>query len=340
MNKSLLGLFLVSVLWVGLLVAVDSIQRKDDVDPSPELWNETLVTRSNQRISVTDEAYIYQDRVLKRSQNPLEAVEEVSQKIQALSTLLGEDITLHGLIVPSASAVDPMTQTENTAELDAIRQIATSVQNTTFWDIASILEEYKDKRLFFFTDEWWTSIAAYHVSFPVIEALGFVPQTLETFNVQHELNVKGTHRLLHADLTSDPFYVYLWNHFNPEIEVSIIQPGKEDKTYQTLLYAKSRKGFDSLVEGYYRYATIKGKGEGSILLIGDTNAKFMVQWLVPYYETIYLSNMSFDDRSAVDLRALIDDNQIEDVLLIGSFEHLSLKTFTQSLDRWLEQEQE
>lgn len=175
MNKSLLGLFLVSVLWVGLLVAVDSIRREDVAVPSPELWNETLVTRSNQRISVTDEAYIYQDRVLERSQKPLEAVDEVSWKIQVLSTFVGESVKLHGIIVPSASAVDPMTQTENTAELDAIRQIATSVQNTTFWDIASILEEYKVKRLFFFTDEWWTSIAAYHVSLPVIEALGFVP---------------------------------------------------------------------------------------------------------------------------------------------------------------------
>ena len=340
MKKTFAAILLISGLWISLIAFLYIAQ--NGVEPGLSIENEIegSVVRSDKRISVNSEVFIYDDRVIARVDNALEAVRDVAERVQTIRTFFGESVQTHVLILPSASAMDPMTQMESTEEVKAIREVNALIQNAITFDVAGILEPYKEKRLFYFTDEWWTSIAAHYASIPLIKELGYDPQALSTFNLNDELDIKGTYRLLQPNMPSESLRFYLWQHFNPIIDVTLSRPGEGDFSYQTLLYAKSRRGFDSLVEGYYRYATIPAKGDGAVLVIGDNNAKFMVPWLVPYYGNIYLSSASFDNRSAIEIRELIETAQIKDVVFISSYEHLMDAGDTQAIYNWIKQEGE
>lgn len=338
MMRSKLLLGLVVGVWLTVFVLMQNVQKTDLEESSLSERAEGLVSRSNLRLETNDDYFIYQDRVLSRVPFAHDAVSELTQNMQDIQLFLGDSVQLHVMLLPSASVLDPMTQAESRDEQEAIHLVNANIKNANVFDVFEILNDHNEERLYYFTDQWWTSKAAYYASIPLIEELGFIPERLDTFQMHHELNVLGAHRLQYVDINEEPLNIYLWEQFNPVIDVTIARFDKDDLSYQTLLYAKSRRGFDALVEAYYRYATIPGKGKGSVLVMGDYNAKFMVPWLIPYYEEIHLSNLSFDNRSVRAFREMLEQAGIEDIVLIGSYANLMDAATTQSIYNWIEEE--
>ncbi|MEG0877353.1 MAG: DHHW family protein [Oscillospiraceae bacterium] len=191
-------------------------------------------------------------------------------------------------------------------------------------DLRKAFEEHKDEQLYYRNDHHWTSDGAYIAYEEFAKSQKLVPFDKGNYKANVQEGFYGTNysksRYQMAVADSITWYdipntltVHKMDAADTKTEMSI---------YNTEKW-KTRDKYGAFLNGNNGYSTIKGSGQGSILIVKDSYANCFVPYLVDNYADIGIIDLR-DTNAKLD--QLIADEGYEHVLFLYNFQTFSSDT--------------
>lgn len=184
-------------------------------------------------------------------------------------------------------------------------------------DLIQPLKAGKDEeQLYFKTDHHWTGRGAYVAYQAYCAEKKLQPVSMDRFRVQAESGFYGTTYSRSALWLSGPDTIELfWDKSDPKFRVEI--PDNK-KTYDSLFFLSHLNEPDKYpvyLDGNHGYEKITNKSAkgGKLLLIKDSYAHAIVQFLAENYSEIYMVDMRYYRES---LTELVKENGIDSILFL------------------------
>lgn len=245
---------------------------------------------------------------LQRNLEAINAFTDAHPELNTVMAVIPNAVTVHADKLPANAPVR-----DQKADL---KNIQNALTGASFVDVTKTLEEHRDEYLFYRTDHHWTSLGAYY-AFQNIGPLIGIPTvpTLEDYMVypvsttfEGTLSSKsGSHSakdtveiyVPHSDIE-----YYVTYASGEEIGSLYNRAALDQKDHYTVFFGGNYSRLD---------ITTSANTKRSLLLIKDSYANCMVQFLFPYFDHITM----VDPRYYYDnLELAIKTESVTDVLLL------------------------
>lgn len=246
--------------------------------------------------------------------------------INNIKKLLGNDINLYSMIIPSSSAFylpeELKDRGQNQAEL--IKKTFNALKNVKTVFIYDNLYKHKNERLYLYSDTHWAQRGAFYASekFAEVAGVDFKPLTDEYYEEKTIDNFVGSYYRYTEDarLLTNPetFYYYvpknncdvtIYNHTYRNDEYSYTKESMF-KSY----FDESKSSYSIFMGGDSNMTIIKADNNSNrkLLILKDSNGNCIAPNLFYSFDEIYVCDYRY---TPYNLTRLIRKNGITDVLI-------------------------
>ena len=178
-------------------------------------------------------------------------------------------------------------------------------------NVTDTLIAHNDEYIYYRTDHHWTTLGAYYAYADYMQSIGRTPQSLDSFEFVEVEDFLGTHysKSKNFDVVADTL-TYIKN----DSQIDIM--GTVDSIYD---YSKfeTRDKYAAFLRGNNSYSSIKGNGEGKILVIKDSYANCFIPFLTEDFAQIDVLDMRFYMQN---VSLLMEEQQYNEVLVLYNSE--------------------
>lgn len=190
-------------------------------------------------------------------------------------------------------------------------------KDINFIDVFNVLDDNKDKYIFYRTDHHWTTEGAYYAYTSLAASMGFVPKSKQyydiktvTSNFYGSLYSEGGFRHIKPDsiqlyIPKSSYKYNVWYSDTDETYDSIYDMNNLEKKDK---YTVFLNGNHPLLK-----ITVDNNTNKNLLIIKDSYANCFVPFLMEHYSSIYMVDPRYYKN---DLKNLINSNKIDDVLIL------------------------
>ncbi|MBP3201964.1 MAG: hypothetical protein J6M39_10010 [Lachnospiraceae bacterium] len=269
--------------------------------------------------------------------------------INNIKRILGDNINLYTMIVPSSSAFYLPNELSNRGQrqLEVINKVYNALRKVKTVNIYNILNEHKNERLYLYSDTHWAQRGAFYAckKFAEIANVDFKPLTNEYYEEKTIKNFVGSYYRYTEDarLLTNPetFYYYVprkkyditfLNHIYHSDEYSYT------KEYPSKNYFDESKNSYRVFIGGDNYTTIiktDNQSNRKLLILKDSNGNCIAPNLFYSFDEIFVTDYRY---TPYNLSKLIRKNKITDVLIettigmLGTEGEKYEKLFTEGMD--------
>ena len=262
-------------------------------------------TLSTELLADTGEALVYSDRVIKKLAFKEDAAQQFADSMYALQAVVGENAGIVVLPVPKRAQYEKVCGESATALYgEFLETLAGELPgDVRLADACAALAEDDEHQLFYRTDDTWTMDGAYYGYRAVCEALGITPREMDAFDFYSVNSFTGTlaQSVLEREyLGSSVDFESIRNGIAPDR--FIFRYSRDFKNYEVVnsvnygVYKRpvilhTLAGATGVIGDKFIYAQIDGKGEGSVMVVGDAAGKCIVPYLTEHFGKIVVVNM-------------------------------------------------
>lgn len=224
------------------------------------------------------------------------------------------DLDIKFMLAPTAPGVMTDKVLEKSPVVDT-RYILDYAQNNlpegTFINVQPRLAEHTDEYIYYRTDHHWTTLGAYYAYEQFMQTIGRQAQPLDSFTFVDVENFLGTHYSKAKNYNVQPDVL---SYIESDAQITI-----NDVTDSIYDYSKLdvRDKYAMFLRGNPGYATIKGNGEGKVLIVKDSYANCFVPYLVNDFEQIDVIDLRY---ITMGLDRFIQENGYEHILFLYNCE--------------------
>ncbi len=204
------------------------------------------------------------------------------------------DVSTHILLVPDAAAVlpDQLPMFANVADQEALfNQLQTQLDDGIIWmDALSSMESHTDEKLYYKTDNHWTTQGAYDVFVDTASDLGIEDASAISYEERCvAYNFNGT---LSSTSGFMPAYKETIDVFLPEEQTFYLVNYDEEATKSPSIYSTdaldTRDKYAVFMGGNHSLVTIDSAVDNDrvLLVVKDSFANCYIPFLIPYYSRI------------------------------------------------------
>lgn len=249
--------------------------------------------------------------------------EEIEAKVKAINSFVEslEEINTTFMVVPTATKVleDKLPKD---APVDDEGEFIENVQNLlsekiNFVNPLNELIKNKNEYIYYRTDHHWTTKGAYVSYLKLCEALKLEPVGEDNYAVEQVTNNfygSLSSKIGSKAMGSDEINIYFPKE-NPEVLVNYVSEQKKTTTLYDRSSLENKDKYEVFTGGNHPHINIKTLGDTSkkLLLIKDSYANSMLQFLTPHYGEIDVIDLRY---YMEDVRELIESKGITDILFL------------------------
>ena len=224
------------------------------------------------------------------------------------------DFNIRLMIAPTA----PSVMTDNVKDgspvnnaAAVIGQVKELAGNENVIDVTEALKAHNDEYIYYRTDHHWTTLGAYYAYADYMQSIGREPQNINSFEFIEVEDFLGTHysKSKNFNVETDTL-----SYIKNDSLIDIM--GTADSIYD---YSKfeTRDKYAAFLRGNNAYSSIKGNGEGKILVIKDSYANCFVPFLTEDFAQIDVLDMRFYMQN---VSLLMEEQQYDEVLVLYNSE--------------------
>ena len=192
-----------------------------------------------------------------------------------------------------------------------ISQVSELAGSENVVDVTDALIAHSDEYIYYRTDHHWTTLGAYYAYADYMQSIGRVPQGLDSLEFVEVEDFLGTHysKSKNFNVKADTL-----SYIKNDSQIDIM--GAVDSIYD---YSKleTRDKYAAFLRGNNGYSTIKGNGDGKILVIKDSYANCFVPFLTQDFAQIDVLDMRFYMQN---VNLLMEEQQYDEVLVLYNSE--------------------
>ncbi len=180
-----------------------------------------------------------------------------------------------------------------------------------FINVQPTLSKHSDEYIYYRTDHHWTTLGAYYAYEEFMNTIKKDYTPIDNYTMIDVENFLGTHfsKAKNFNVISDTLsYI--------ESDATMIINEKEMDIYE-YDKLKVRDKYAMFMHGNPGYATIKGNGNGKIMIIKDSYANCFIPFMINDFEEIHIFDMRY---ITMGLDKFIDENNYEQILFLYNFE--------------------
>lgn len=180
-----------------------------------------------------------------------------------------------------------------------------------FINVQSALKEHSDEYIYYRTDHHWTTLGAYYGYCEYMTSIGRQPENLSSFEFVEIENFLGTHYSKAKSYNVEPDVL---SYIKSDAKIEI-----DGKTYS--IYEKEklavRDKYAMFLRGNPGMATIKGNGQGKVMIIKDSYANCFVPFMIGDFEQIDIYDMRY---LTLGLDRIIEQTDYDEILFLYNCE--------------------
>lgn len=273
-----------------------------------------------------DEDYLYfSDRILQRFHYDKQEIEITRKALQAAVDSVPEGVNTYVMLTPLRIATEPEYAGYTDDVVAAIEELYGLLSgDAKVLDVSKALLAHGDEYVFFRTDDSWTALGAYYAAEVFARAAGIKLMGLDGYMVDriHPYNGSlGTLEKAQIAMDERDSVFYYIHPDKKNWETVVKRRGKDDYvTMEVPAVARSRRGTDIFIGGTYSHAVLQGDVSNgrTLLIVGDSSAKFFAPWMTPYYENVYVINAAWYQGGAEGYQTLWSEYAITDCIFLES----------------------
>lgn len=181
--------------------------------------------------------------------------------------------------------------------------------------------------IYFNTDHHWTALGAYYGYSAFVSALGETPIPLSDYDRERFNNFLGSRYALNNNLEKNPDYVDVFKYKELDsLSYVVYREGAyEEAPLLDMTFKELPNKYGVFLGGDWPLSKVsrnipddKTPANGKkLLIIKDSYGNAFTPFIAPHYDETYIVDPRYIDDS-IDVRALIDENQIDEVLFINT----------------------
>jgi hypothetical protein len=181
--------------------------------------------------------------------------------------------------------------------------------------------------IYFNTDHHWTALGAYYGYSAFVSALGETPIPLSDYDRERFNNFLGSRYALNNNLEKNPDYVDVFKYKELDsLSYTVYREGVyEEAPLLDMTFKELPNKYGVFLGGDWPLSKVsrnisddKTPTNGKkLLIIKDSYGNAFTPFIAPHYDETYIVDPRYIDDS-IDVRALIDENQIDEVLFINT----------------------
>lgn len=246
-------------------------------------------------------------------------IDRTCQIINNFSNKLGNNVNIYSMIVPNSIYIykDKLPKYAEVAnQKELIEYIYNNLSSTKNINVIDILEQNKDKGLYFKTDHHINTKGAYYAYKKMCEEMN-----LEFYDIS-KYTTKIVSKEFYGTFQSKANIVFtkpdiidiLENDSNVQIEKATYDKQISNSIYN-YRYLQEKDKYSFFLNGNNAFVSLKTsvKNDKKLLVVKDSYAHIFAQFLVQNYEEIYFIDPRYSKESISDI---IIKNDVDDVLFL------------------------
>ena len=236
------------------------------------------------------------------------------------------DVNINVLLAPTAPSVMTDKVKPGSPVNDAegvITQLNEAIGSENVVDVRETLKAHSDEYIYYRTDHHWTTLGAYYAYADYMTAIGRVPQSLDSFEFEYVEDFIGTHysKSKNFNVEADTL-----SYIRNDSQMDVLGEVGSIYDYEKL---ETRDKYAMFLRGNNSFSSIKGTGEGKILVIKDSYANCFVPFLTGDFEQIDVIDLRFYKQS---VKQLIQQEGYEEVLILYNSETIDTDMYVPVLN--------
>lgn len=295
----------------------------------------------SQEILAVDEANVYfSDRVLERFYNDEQGNQRTAQSIATFFGAVPEGVNKTVLLFPMRIHMETEYAQYTDDVAPAMEQIAAGLpEDVAVLDATDRLYQHREEYIYFRTDDCITALGGYYGAQLLGEKLGLNMLQLSDYEEYRFESFKGVLDALdQAQIDEDctDYVAYYLRKGAANWQTVTVREGPDQYSeHESPAVALSRRGTDIFIGGYYSHSILQGDGGNgkTLLIVGNSDAKFFAPWFTPYYDTVYLVNAERYQGGQEGFAKIFETYQVSDCILIESADKFGDTALNQRLAR-------
>ncbi len=214
--------------------------------------------------------------------------------------------TAPGVMTDKVTAGSPVIDTDY-----ILNYIYDNMDSSVLIDARSNLQQHTDEYIYYLTDHHWTTLGAFYGYESYMNAIGKEYTSIDNYTIVDVENFLGTHysKSKNYNVQSDVLsYI--------DIEADIVINDVADSIYEKEKL-EVRDKYAMFTRGNPGYATIKGNGEGKVMILKDSYANCMIPYMVADFEEIHIFDMRY---LTMGLDQFIAEHDYDEILFLYNCE--------------------
>lgn len=252
------------------------------------------------------------------------------KNLAAIQRFLQEnpDANIKVMLAPTAPSVMQDKVVAGSPVNDAsfvIGQLENLIGKENMIDAATALKNHSDEYIYYRTDHHWTTLGAYYAYAEYMNTIGRHPQEWDDFEIVEVEDFLGTHysKSKNFNVKAD-----VMTYIKNDSEIDIMGTVNPIYEYEKL---ETRDKYAMFLRGNNNLSTIKGKGNGKILVIKDSYANCFVPFLTNDFEQVDVIDLRFYKSS---VKQLIAEQEYEQVLILYNSETIDTDMYVPVLNMY------
>lgn len=186
-----------------------------------------------------------------------------------------------------------------------------NITNGKFIDVLDVLKSHSDEYIYYKTDHHWTTLGAYYAYEQYMYDTGNKYMTLDSFDFVDVNDFLGTHysKSKNYDVVPDTL-----SYVECDAEITV---GEETLPIYDKSKLETRDKYAMFLRGNNGLASVKGNGNGKILIIKDSYANCLVPFMVGDYEEIDIIDLRY---LTMGLDSYIAEKDFDEILFLYNCE--------------------
>lgn len=260
-----------------------------------------------------------------------------AQTLNGYDDVLGDDVKIYAMIVPSPAAFYLPKQYERHS-YDEPKYIAKTYGQLSSGirgvDVHGTLAKHKDEYIYFRTDHHWTVLGAYYAYRAFIASAGMKPRPLTDFKRKvHDDHYVGTWygRTRSMDLKRSPDRV---DYYVPDTEHTVTMYKKDapKRAVPGLFIREKSPNYGIFLGGDVPLMVAKtpNKNGRRVLVVKNSFGNPFVVWLLSHFEEVLVIDYRYFKRNILDV---IDEHRVTDLVFINGILTSSTEVHTSLIRR-------
>ena len=224
------------------------------------------------------------------------------------------DRNVHFLLAPTAPGVMTDKDTADSPVINTdyiLGYVAENIGGNALINVRDTLKQHTDEYIYYRTDHHWTTLGAYYGYEQLMNILGKDYTSIDNYKMIDVEDFLGTHysksktynvqadTLSYIDIEADIVI--------NDVAASIYEKEKLDVRDKYAMFTRGNPG----------YATIKGNGEGKIMILKDSYANCMIPFMVADFGEIHIFDMRY---ITMGLDQFISEHDYDEILFLYNCE--------------------